>query len=274
MTEEEIRNGYFFLLGREPSAKDIETWTQLGLSVTDFRTRLLNSEEYLRFSTRRIVASSARRRLSSAGKTSAMQREGLDFTAYLSSLSASLASRAQGFEAIFENLLKASQKPYLIVETGTIRTIDNFKGDGMSTFLFDGFANQFGGEVWTCDISPIGSGLVSSFCSERVIPVTSDSVLFLESFKRLSKRKINLLYLDSLDLDGPEQDQASTHAAMEYEAIKSCLAKKSIVAVDDAVSPEGDLREGKAKDVVKLLERDGFQCIFDSKHTVWVRGMS
>ena len=42
-----------------------------------------------------------------------------------------------------------------IVETGCVRTADNWQGDGMSTVVFAEWVDAHHGQLWSVDIDPV-----------------------------------------------------------------------------------------------------------------------
>ncbi|MFM8279759.1 MAG: hypothetical protein ACKN9R_05385 [Candidatus Limnocylindrus sp.] len=155
-------------------------------------------------------------------------------------------------------LLSAKRKP-LIVETGCLRRIGNWNGDGQSTVIWD----WFGGEVFSVDIDPIAVETAQRACP--LVNVTcGDSVDYLVNFKRAGE--IDLLYLDSYDYI-PGLDAAAEHHLNELRAIYKRLPHGCIIAVDDCFSPT----EGKGSLVRVFLENYGVQPIHESYMTIWVK---
>jgi hypothetical protein len=140
-----------------------------------------------------------------------------------------LADRTKTFRAVFEAL---SPNPS-IVETGTLRTLGNWAGDGQSTILWDKYAQICGGWVWTVDIENRRE-LISSLVSSRTTIVTSDSILF---FKASNAPPIDLLYLDSLDGNFPN---TAEHMLAEFQGAQHLLRPGAIVLIDD-ISTKGRL---------------------------------
>ena len=138
-----------------------------------------------------------------------------------------LANRATGFRAIFELLELADANRYLILETGTLRLLDNWAGDGQSTRLFDAFVNFHDGAVFSVDIDPKAVAVARAAVSARTHCVCADSVAFLRDVSRMAPGGFDLVYLDSLDLD------VNNPAPSAFHHIKELLALGTLAAGDD-----------------------------------------
>ena len=185
-----------------------------------------------------------------------------------------------------------------IVETGCVRTADNWQGDGMSTVVFAEWVDAHGGNLYSVDIDRdnVAQADALTSWSRQVLVVLGDSVPFLANFEQ----PIDLLYLDSLDypdgalrdlyggrddihramvlLDAMGEDEivarhgtlilpSQEHCARELDAAMPWLDDRSVVVIDDAALPGG----GKARLARKILEREGWRCALDAYQTVWVR---
>jgi hypothetical protein len=79
-----------------------------------------------------------------------------------------LMHRADTFRRIFDYLDRLN-RPIGIVETGCVRTKDNWLGDGQSTLLFDHYAkNHAGSLVLSVDIDATATALCKSMVSDHV----------------------------------------------------------------------------------------------------------
>lgn len=163
-----------------------------------------------------------------------------------------LGLRNDGFVCIFEKLMDMNKSEYLIVETGTIRQENNFRGDGQSTILFNDFVKQYGGMVISIDNDPQAVELAKTKVdSEYTKVIEGDSVTFLNSFPL--KNKIDLLYLDSYDSSfKPTNDQSeeqlnkyrqenhlsALHALKELCTTWAELRSECLIVIDDNITQE------------------------------------
>jgi hypothetical protein len=149
-----------------------------------------------------------------------------------------LGLREISFRKIFD-YLDTLQDPITIVETGCARQPDNWAGDGQSTVLFDRYVLSRGADalVHTVDLSPDATQACQSLVGDRVVVHTGDSVAVLPGIGRQLKgegRKIDLLYLDSYDLDWQNPTPSSVHHLKELVSIISMVNPKTLVVVDDS----------------------------------------
>lgn len=124
-------------------------------------------------------------------------------------------------------LRQLGQKPALIVETGTSAWGTD------SSRLFAAYVNSFGGEFHSVDIRPEARENMP-FLGENVHFHVGDSIDFLLSF-RVPKtfQKIDLLYLDSMDLNVLEPNESMEHGLKEFRASLRLLKRNSILVIDD-----------------------------------------
>lgn len=156
-------------------------------------------------------------------------------------------------------LCRAGEAP-TIVETGTARAKGGaHETDGWSTVAWAWSASQLGGTVYTVDLDPVAldvcRGLTKHWC-DCVNYVHSDSVEFLIAFETTYKRKIDLLYLDSLDYDEPERSEA--HCLAEARAALPHLARQCLILIDDTRKTEAGLT-GKGTRAVPFLLDEQFK---------------
>lgn len=155
-----------------------------------------------------------------------------------------------------------------IVETGTTKEFDDW-GAGMSTVLFAEVIEKYGGELWTIDNSKDAIEMCKAITAEwadRITYLHRDSVFVLREFRR----KIDLLYLDSMDCPiDPKKDPRppQMHQLREIQAAYSKLHDNSIVLLDD----NDFLNGGKTRLSKRWLEKQGWTCLLDSQQTVWVK---
>jgi hypothetical protein len=119
-------------------------------------------------------------------------------------------------------------KPSLILETGT----SAYGTD--SSRLFDSYIARFGGTFFSVDINPLARQRLSFQHSRNSHFVVSDSLVFLDNFKLESAHlRIDLVYLDSWDVDWSSPNESAIHGYNEYLRIKGCLKPGSVIIIDD-----------------------------------------
>lgn len=147
-----------------------------------------------------------------------------------------LGIRGPTFREMFKHL-DLLEGPVAIVETGCARSVDNWWGDGLSTLLFDRYiASRADGS--TCVSVDINDRAVANArqLAAHVRVVQDDSVHFLSELAdqfASEGRTIDLLYLDSFDLDKSYWQPSAIHHLKELTAVIRCLRNDTLVAVDD-----------------------------------------
>lgn len=161
----------------------------------------------------------------------------LDFYKWFDGVAKKLGKREISFRKIFK-YLDSQPSPIIIVETGCLRTKDNFS-DGQSTLLFDKYTLCRGenSKVYTVDINPNSTKICEQVVSSNVKITTEDSVHYLynisnEFFKK--KIKVTMFYLDSFDVDWRYPYQSAAHHLKELTAINKILNKETLVVTDDS----------------------------------------
>ena len=148
-----------------------------------------------------------------------------------------LAHRADSFRFIFDYLAKLNRKVF-IVETGCVRHEDTWEGEGQSTVLFDKFAQHVEGTlVYSVDINPVNTALCKKLVSDKVQVATSDSVTFLKELANNPPNgfpHIDLLYLDSFDVDFKNPHPSAMHHLKELTAVARLVSKDTLIVIDDA----------------------------------------
>ena len=175
-------------------------------------------------------------------------------------------ARFPTFKRAFE-LLKGEN----IVETGCIR-LPNDWGAGMSTYLFGEYAKNFGGRVWTVDISQQNMDVcceVTKEFSKYISYNVADSILFLSQFYE----PIDFLYLDSVDCplacspNDPELLHAQNHQLNEITVAMPKLNQEAVVLLDD----NGFTHGGKTKLTKVYLKSEGWKEILGGQQSLWTR---
>jgi len=148
-----------------------------------------------------------------------------------------LAHRETTFRAIFQHLDTLPGR-LNIVETGCARVAGNWAGDGQSTVLFDRYvcARDQDSACISVDLSAQSVAQCQSLVSERVRLVQDDSVHFLSQLAarmQQDREKVDLLYLDSYDLDMVYWMPSAMHHLKELAAMMRCIDQHTLVVVDD-----------------------------------------
>jgi hypothetical protein len=175
-----------------------------------------------------------------------------------------LGKRADGFQCIWDTLKSMKKDKYLIVETGTTRIPDNWEGDGQSTRIWDMFIQEYNGRAISVDLCPYSCEVAKTLVSDKVSVECSDSIEFLHRFTE--KGDIDLLYLDSYDIDFNNPHNSSFHHIKELTSVFSSLSPSCIIAVDDNIGTVG-----KGKYVREFLESVGYKVIYDGYQIVLQR---
>jgi hypothetical protein len=198
-----------------------------------------------------------------------------------------LAARQQTMRQVFE-YLDAMSGSVTILETGCTRVRGNWTGDGQSTVLFDKFINTRD-EQSTCHAVDINADSVRecrSLVSQRTQVFQQDSVEFLSRFVSELKSKdktIDLLYLDSFDLDTNYWQPSAIHHLKELAVALRALHPASLVVVDDCPSTGDFILQdnnsinfvthpkvgGKGRLVAEFADAVGAKCIFSKYQAGW-----
>jgi hypothetical protein len=142
-----------------------------------------------------------------------------------------LALREISFRKVFE-YLDTVPGDITIVETGCTRQPGNWSGDGQSTILFDHYVQERSrkSRVYSVDINPESVRLCQGLVSPAVSVTAQDSVAYLN---QLQINNINLLYLDSFDVDWINWYPSAAHHLKEIAAVRSKITPATMVVVDD-----------------------------------------
>lgn len=148
-----------------------------------------------------------------------------------------LANRAVSFRKIFE-YLDQFDTPVTVVETGCLRQVGNFAGDGQSTLLFDRYVTARGdaSHVYTVDLDANATAVCKSVVSANVSVHTGDSVAYLNSLAQGfidADTQITLLYLDSYDVDWTYWFASAAHHLKELAVAQRFINADTLVVVDD-----------------------------------------
>jgi len=176
-----------------------------------------------------------------------------------------LAKRADGFDVLFQSLLSLERSP-LIIETGCLRQPGNWEGDGQSTFMFDALVRSRGGALFSIDVTNESIDSARRVCSSAAQLIENDSVAALDALSRIVSRPIDLLYLDSFDLDPKNPLPSAIHHALELAAARPLIAPGTLICVDDyGVGAEG----GKGMIVDRFMSDVRAKVLYSGYQKVW-----
>lgn len=213
-----------------------------------------------------------------------------EFWTYFNPLKAELGPRGPTFQIMFEHLDKLN-RPVGIVETGCVRvpqTDKDWAGDGGSTLLFDSYAKHHPGSVvYTVDLNPQTTALCRSMTSERVKIHTGDSVPYLKFLADNPPADlpfIDLLYLDSYDVDFNNPIPSAVHHLKELVAINRYIHADTLIVVDDTPTDftgfdyQGKFTlvgaprvGGKGKFVAEYAKQIGATTVFTNYQCGWTK---
>lgn len=155
---------------------------------------------------------------------------------WLEKYKSSMSSRYPTFKLAFDMLLDLPE--HRIVETGCVR-LQNDWGAGYSTVLFGEFCKLHGGKLITIDNTERHLNICKELTKEY-----SDNIEYWlgDSLNEMRKvqHKIDLLYLDSFDLDlFGNRNPSQEHNLKEFKVSEPHLHEKSIVLIDDCFNGDG-----------------------------------
>ncbi|UMM63557.1 hypothetical protein [Aristophania vespae] len=177
-----------------------------------------------------------------------------------------LGKRADGFSVIFD-VLRQQERP-VIVETGCLRVPNNWEGDGQSTFLFDWFAREMHGTVFTIDINAASIDSARRACSGTTNTILNDSRAGLHTLGQITSRAASLLYLDSFDLDISAPMPSAIHHATEMMAARRLISEGTLICVDDFnVPPLGE--GGKGMIIDQFMSSIGAEVLYSGYQKIW-----
>ena len=154
--------------------------------------------------------------------------------------------------SLADTLRLLDERPAVIVETGSSAWGAN------SSQLFDAYVSTFGGEFTTVDLR-LGPMLkLRPLLTPRSTTACGDSVAFLRRWvRRNPHQKVDLVYLDSWDLDVENPMPAAAHGFSEYHAIQPALRDGSLLLVDDTPSSLDLYADGDRAGAAKFYEQTG-----------------
>jgi len=175
-----------------------------------------------------------------------------------------LVDRHLSFGLIFDHLV-ARCRPPVMVETGCIRSDNDWAGAGYSTFLFGLFAQRLKGRLLSIDLSLEHSAYAARICNNlhAVTTKCADSLVALQEIDE----PVDLFYLDSMDtyLAGHEE-----HGLAEAQLCADKVAPGGLIVFDDTLY-EGAKCSGKGAKAVPWLLNNGWRILFAGHQVVLTR---
>jgi hypothetical protein len=120
-------------------------------------------------------------------------------------------------------LEQTAKPPYVIVETGCAAH------GTKSTLLWDAFVQKHGGRVYSVDLDAGAVRDTNAATSGATTVSCQDSVTYLKNFHE----PIDMLYLDSYDVDYLQPAPSAFHHWKEFQACRHLLHTGSVVLIDD-----------------------------------------
>ena len=179
-----------------------------------------------------------------------------------------LARRRDTFKKMFEYLESLEKEEYLIVETGICRSENSFSGDGMSSLMFDDFINYYGGKFITVDINKENVNFAKTKLSVKSDIINEDSVIALEKISNSNKSiGVDLLYLDSFDIDWKNPHISALHHFKELFSAKEMIKDHTLIVIDDNLN-----NMGKGMYVADYMSNLNKEKYFDEYQIGWIYG--
>lgn len=169
--------------------------------------------------------------------------------------------RNGSFSRVIEILENTYSQPITIVETGCIRNVteESKFGDGWSTLNWEYYATKTGSKVYVVDISEHHINQSKKIVpeSEFVTYAEDDSVHYLQEFDK----KIDLLFLDSFDYCGDEENVRAchNHSLNEIKAAWDKLNDSCFILIDDVFD---NTWAGKGQLSIPYLLNNGFEVVY------------
>lgn len=163
------------------------------------------------------------------------------------------ADRNSTLDYLLQEVTSRHDNP-VMVETGCIRSIEDWAGAGNSTYLFSAYLYGLGsGKLYSIDNDERHCSFAQSSIGQWEANVQiecADSVRWLNEYSG----RIDLLYLDSMDV-GCEGH--AEHCLAEFNASRKNLHENSLVVVDDTTWNKG--WAGKGAELVPKLLNEGWK---------------
>lgn len=207
-----------------------------------------------------------------------------------------VGKRQESMLMLVDHIMKKDNP--VILETGTMRSADNYEGDGMSTLLWHNVLRTMGrGNFSTIDSDFEATKFAYETCWNRPAEVyesndrtskylsgqqapshfyCSDSVTWLVKFGQnwYDKTPIDVLYLDSWDMEFPDPTPSFMHIFQEYMLARQFLAPDALICVDDNIEV---VRDGnpdkvfisKGEYIRQFMEKIGNKPLYTGYQIIW-----
>lgn len=175
--------------------------------------------------------------------------------------------RALTFRAVLAEA--ARHNHHNIVETGCSRDLENWAGDGQSTVIWNSYSLYNCSDFLSVDIDQNATDIAKGICANNrnAKVICADSVTTLA---KLTVSTIDILYLDSFDLDPTNPHDAAMHCLMEFTACRHLLCKNSIVFVDDSPVNAAFEIHGKGMYVAQYMAKFGVRPFTYGYQAAWL----
>lgn len=171
--------------------------------------------------------------------------------------------RGPTFRAVIREALARHHKT--VVETGCIRKVDNWAGDGQSSVIWNDYCKWNQGQFKTVDIDQVACETTRELIPEAGV-ACGNSLLYLAQERGV----IDVLYLDSYDVDMNVPHPAALHCIMELLSARKRLQTGSIVFVDDSPVGQDFVVQGKGKYVAEYFREMGVAPFTFAYQVAWI----
>lgn len=157
------------------------------------------------------------------------------------------------FKELFKNMLEIKEPQ--IIETGIA------SAGTQSTYLFNEYIKKYGGRFWSVDTSEYLVNIHQGNMCPATTLVCNDSVKFLNDWVKYNDdKKVDIVYLDSYDLDWYNYHDSALHGLKEYTALLPSLKKGSLLLIDDTPSSPYwlDTRGKLYDDMVEFYNKNNY----------------
>jgi hypothetical protein len=273
LNREQIIAAYQMLLGREPESNGtIEHHIRVNPTFEIFRENILTGPEFQsKYAT---LVENKYANLEDKAKALGFHESEVNTLGFQEFFDGIIApridKRADTFRAAYRHLLNSRPRDVTVVETGCLRSAGNWAGDGQSTLQFEYLVRKCGGHAISVDYSPVSIAIAHYFCPSVQL-VLSDSISYLQFLSaRASNLPVDLLYLDSMDINPAEPMRSAEHHLGEIRAAWPLLRKGSIILIDDHDCPTDAGRLSKSVLANKWLADKGAIKVAEAYQIVWM----
>ena len=131
------------------------------------------------------------------------------------------------FKELFKNMNNRSD--LVILESG-ISSAGTY-----STYLFNEYIKKYGGRFWSVDTNQYLVDVHKGNMCPGTTLICNDSVAFFKDWVKQND-KVDVIYLDSYDLDWYNPQPAAMHGLNEYLALLPVFKPQTLLLIDDTPS--------------------------------------